>query len=171
MNHRMLPAVFVFATSALIVAAAPDSGPRHQDDYVSLLRVDMRVAKAEIVTDSLELSPEELERFWPIYREYDLTLGSLNTERIATLRDFAAHYASIDDERASELTRRSLEFHRKRLDLLEKYYHRVAKAFNPATAARFIQIEHQLLLLVDVQLASELPLVPRHVILDRLVAK
>jgi hypothetical protein len=145
----------------------PAPVPAGTEDYLNLLRVDLRAAKAEIVTNALELTPGELERFWPIYREYDAALVRLNEERVATLRDFAAHYASIDDAQAKDLTRRSLDFQRKRLDLLEKYYERVARAFNPATAARFLQLEHQLLTLVDVQIASELPLVPRQALISQ----
>ncbi len=146
--------------------ARADSAPALPvtEDYLNLLRLDLRATKAEIVTNALELTPEELERFWPIYREYDAALVRLNEDRAATLRDFAAHYASIDDSQAQDLTRRSLEFQHKRLDLLKKYYGRMAKAFNPATAARFLQLEHQLLMLVDVQIASELPLIPRQVL-------
>lgn len=167
MNVRLssLSIFLVLCVGRLVAATEPPSSI--EQDYLNLLRVDLRAAKAEIVTNSLELTSGELERFWPIYREYDLALVKLNEERIATLREFAAHYASIDDGQARDLTRRSLEFQRKRLDLLEKYFDRVAKAFNPATAARFLQIEHQLLMLVDVQLASEVPLIPRQAILAR----
>ena len=167
MKLRSLPVAAAHVLLALIAPAGNDAARPVHDDYLQLLRVDLRAAKAEIVTNALELTGEELDRFWPLYREYDTTLAKLNDERVAVLRSFADGYASIDDGQAEELTRRSLEFQRKRLDLLEKYYARVAKAFNPGTAARFLQIEHQLLMLVDVQIASELPLIPRHALAAR----
>lgn len=167
MKPHLLAATLPFILVAPAVCARPEAAPFVQEDFVNLLRMDLRAAKAEIVTNALELTEEELVRFWPIYQEYDQTLAKLNTERVATLRDFASHYSSIGDGQAEELTRRSLDFQRKRLDLLEKYYDRVAKSFNPATAARFLQIEHQLLVLVDVQIASELPLIPRQAMLQR----
>lgn len=171
MNLRLLPVVALVVCSSVVLSADSDNAPIIKEDYVNLLRVDLRAAKAEIVTNSLELSDDELVRFWPIYHEYNLTLAKLNSDRVATLRDYSAHYASIGDAQAAELTRRSFDFQYKRLALLEKYYERVAKAFNPGTAARFVQIEHQLLMLVDVQIASELPLIPRQAIVDRLGAK
>lgn len=169
--HPILAVVLTLLSQAVCTAESETPVPPVKEDFVNLLRVDLRAAKAEIVTNSLELSSEELARFWPIYHEYDLTLAKLNGERVAMLREFSLNYASIDDARADEMTHRSIEFQRKRLTLLEKYYERVAKAFNPATAARFVQIEHQLLLLVDVQISSELPLIPRKAILERLEKK
>lgn len=146
---------------ASVVSADSVNDSSIKEDYVNLLRVDLRATKAEIVTNTLELTTAEMEKFWPLYQDYDLELVKLNTERIAVLREFAALYASIDDARAETMTHRTFEFQKRRLALLEKYYGKVAKALTPATAARFVQLEHQLLMLVDVQIASELPLIPR----------
>jgi len=177
MKSRTLLVAALIVASPVVVRPVlaqqepPPASPLVKEDYVSLLRVDLRAAKAEIVTNSLELSTDELSRFWPIYHEYDMALAKMNSERVSLLREFALNYASIGDTQAAELTHRSFEFQRRRLALLEKYYEKVAKSFNPGTAARFVQLEHQLLMLVDVQLASEMPLIPRQAIIHRLEAK
>lgn len=134
------------------------------EDHLNLLKIDVRAAKVEAVTSALELTVGEAERFWPVYREYDAELSKLNTERINLLRDFAINYGKMSDDRAREFSRRSFEFMRRRLDLLEKYTRKIDKAISPAVAARFAEIEHQMLMLVDVQLASELPLMPRDLV-------
>jgi hypothetical protein len=38
-------------------------------------------------------------------------------------------------------------------------YERVKSALSAKTAARFLQVEHQLLLIIDLQIASSLPIV------------
>jgi hypothetical protein len=43
--------------------------------------------------------------------------------------------------------------------LLARYYERVKRALGAITAARFVQIETQLLLLIYIQIASSLPIV------------
>jgi hypothetical protein len=103
----------------------------------------------------------EADVFWPIYTEYDADLCRLNADRISLLREFAVCYAAIDDAKAAEMSRRTFEFMERRLDLLQKYSRRLARATTPLLAARFAQIENHLQMLVDVQLASEFPLVPR----------
>jgi len=44
------------------------------------------------------------------------------------------------------------------LSLLEKTAKKVSKDVDPVTAARFIQVENTLNLLIDLQLAGEIPL-------------
>ena len=48
---------------------------------------------------------------------------------------------------------------RDRTELLEKYYDQVAKAVGVITAARFVQIENQILTAFDAKLIDEVPLV------------
>ncbi len=157
------------ATSALAAALLAASAPHltsasdrlEAEDYLNLLRIDLRAVKGKLVVEALELTVEEAKVFLPIYQDYDETLSRLNSDRISQLRNFTSNYAGIDDAKARELTARTFEFMRRRLDLLEKFTRKVERSVSPRTAARFAQIEYQLLMLVDVQLASDLPLVPR----------
>ena len=40
-----------------------------QDEYLELLRSDIRTEKVAIVTVAMQLDSEQSELFWPIYRE------------------------------------------------------------------------------------------------------
>jgi hypothetical protein len=46
-----------------------------------------------------------------------------------------------------------------RSELLAKYYERVKQSLGAITAARFAQVESELLMIIDLQIASSLPLV------------
>jgi hypothetical protein len=131
------------------------------DDYLNLLRIDLRATKAEIIADAMELTPTEAPAFWRLYSEYDTALSRLNAKRINVLREYASCYAAIDDEKAAELSARTFEFLQRRLALLQKYSRKISRATSSTVAARFAQIESHLQMLVDVQIASEFPLVPR----------
>jgi hypothetical protein len=170
----MKPRTAFYLAAAMLFApvfptrGAPSSDRLLPEDYVNLLRIDLRASKAEVVAESLELTEAELAKFWPLYREYDERMSKLNVRRINVLRDFTENYASIDERKAREITRANFEFQRRRLTLLEKYSDKIARATSPLIAARFVQIESHLQLIVDVQLASDLPLIPREVIISRL---
>jgi hypothetical protein len=146
------------STSASPTADSPRLTP---DDYLNLLRIDLRATKAQVIADAMELTPTESEIFWRIYGEYDADLSRLNARRISLLREFAECYAAIDEEKAAQLSERTFEFMERRLDLLQKYSRKLAKSTSPVVAARFAQIENHLEMLVDVQIASEFPLIPR----------
>lgn len=46
-----------------------------------------------------------------------------------------------------------------RLDLLEKYHRKIENALSPIQAGQFLQIENQIGLLIDLAIASEMPVV------------
>ena len=98
--------------------------------------------------------------FWPIYREYDLEMAKLGDERVALIAEYAKNYANVTDELADRLASRALELESRRQELKGQVYQKVKKALSPLTAARILQVEHQLLLLIDLQIASALPIAP-----------
>jgi hypothetical protein len=65
----------------------------------------------------------------------------------------------MTDAKADELIQNAMNFRKQRSELLAKYYGRVKDALGAVTAARFAQIEDQLLLIIDLQIASSLPIV------------
>jgi hypothetical protein len=65
----------------------------------------------------------------------------------------------MTDEKADELIQKSLAYQKQRGEMLAQTYDKVKQALRANTAVRFAQVEHQLLLIIDLQIASSLPLV------------
>lgn len=132
-----------------------------QEAYLELLRSDLRTQKVALVTEAMELTDAQSEVFWPIFRKYDAELAALNDQRIALIKDYAQNFDKMTDAKADELTKQVFSLLGKRLKLQEEYYQQFSKALNPVLAARFMQVERQINALVDLQIASELPLITR----------
>jgi hypothetical protein len=126
--------------------------------YVELLRSDVRTQKVAILTEVMGFNEAEDTAFWPIYREYDAEMSKLGDERVALVAEYASHYTSLTDEVADSLARKALDLEARRQAVKAKYYDRVQKALSPKTALRFLQVEHQLLLIIDLQVAAALPI-------------
>ena len=105
------------------------------------------------------LSAEDAKKFWPIYADYDAELKKLNDHRTENIKEYARLYTELTDAKADELIARSLTYQKERAELFAKTYERVKQELGAITAARFAQIEHQLLLIIDLQIASSLPIV------------
>ena len=127
--------------------------------YVELLRSDVRSQKVAILTELMNFTEAEDTAFWPIYREYDVELNKLNDERVALIKEYAQGYPNISDTQADTLAHKALDLDARRNALTVKYYERVKTALSPKVAARFLQIEHQLLLIIDLQIAAALPII------------
>jgi len=137
--------------------AANEQGKNLQA-YVDLLRSDVRQQKAEIMGAVMLLSAEDATKFWPIYTEYDAELTKLNNQRVENIKEYARNYAQMTDQKADELIQRSLAYQKQRSELFAKTYERVKQSVGAITAARFAQVENQLLMIIDLQIASSLPI-------------
>jgi hypothetical protein len=141
-------------------AASPGASAQQKNiqEYINLQRADVRQQKAEMMGAVMLLSAEDATKFWPIYNDYDAELTKLNDQRVANIKEYACTYTQMTDEKADELIHNGLSYRKQRSELLAKTYDRVKQALGAITAARFVQVEDQLLSIIDLQIASQLPL-------------
>jgi len=143
-------------TKAAAAPAAPNA--QNLDAYIKLLRKDVRSQKFAVMSEVMQLDPDEAAKFWPIYRDYDAELTKVNDLRIANIKEYADSYNQLTDAKADELIRNAMTYQKQRMELLTKYYERMKQEMGAITAARFVQVEYQLLLVIDLQIASALPI-------------
>lgn len=128
------------------------------DDFIQLLKSDVQSNKIAIITEVMNFTDQQSEKFWPIYNEFSNELSKLSDKRVANIKDFAANYDSLTADKANELIENSFEYQKDRLDLNEDYYGTFAEALGPIVAAKFMQLEHQIQLIIDLSINSNLPL-------------
>jgi len=172
MARHLIAAVLVTLTVAPAAGAQSQSGagtsPSAQQTrtlnltaYAELLRSDLRLQKVAIITEVMGLTPDEDKAFWPIYREYDAEMVKLSDERVALIAEYAQGYEQMTDDLADRLARKALDLEARRQAVKAKYYDRVKAALKGRTALRFLQVEQQLLLLIDLQISAALPIAAR----------
>jgi hypothetical protein len=128
------------------------------DDFIQLLKSDVQNNKIAIITEVMNFTDEQSEKFWPIYNEFSNELSKLSDKRVANIKDFAANYDSLTADKANELMENSFNYREDRLNLNEDYYGTFAEALGPIVAAKFMQLEHQIQLIIDLSINSNLPL-------------
>jgi hypothetical protein len=128
--------------------------------FVSYGRAEMREDKVVLINESMNLDSADpnYDAFWHEYYPYEAELKKLNDERLQLVRDYKFNYDKMDDNTANNLAERALAIHKKRLGLLGEYYEKIKKATSAVIAARFLQVEHQISLILDVEIASQMPL-------------
>ena len=141
-------------------ASATSEQEKNVQSYIELLREDVRHQKDEAMGFVMQLDPEQAAKFWPIYSEYDAELAKLNDQRVANIEDYARSYGQMTDAKADELVQNAFNYRKQRSELLEKYYGRMKASVGSIEAARFVQVESQLLDIIDLQIASNLPIAP-----------
>ena len=143
-------------------AKAASSGTANQEqnlkEYITLLRKDVRSQKSAVMNEVMQLDLDQVAKFWPIYRDYDAELTKLNDMRVANIKEYANSYNNLTDAKADQLVHNAMSYQKQRAELLATYYDKMKDALGAITAARFLQVESQLLLIIDLQIDSQLPI-------------
>jgi hypothetical protein len=162
----MKPMTLVLLLAGAVTAGAQSQPASEKDQrelnltaYAELLRTDVKVQKIAILTELMDFTAAEDAAFWPIYREYNTDMAQLGDQRVALIAEYAANYSKMTDAVADKLAVKALDLEAQRQATKAKYYERIKKALSPRTALRFLQVEQQLLLIIDLQISSALPIV------------
>jgi hypothetical protein len=127
--------------------------------YIELLRSDVKAQATEIIAEVMQFSDDDAAKFWPIYREFELDLSKIGDERWTLIMKYTSNYENLTDEVADQLAQAVFKLEQARHDLKMKFYERIKKALTAKDAARFLQVLNQILMLTDLQVASELPVI------------
>ena len=138
-------------------AAEPAAAP--QDPYLEMLRSDIRAQKVSLITEAMELTPEESGTFWPVYRQYEAQLSKIWDGRLALIQKYGERYETMNDETARELGEMFFDLEERQVRLNKQYFPKFEQAVGAVTAVKFFQVENRLDMLIDLQIASELPLI------------
>jgi hypothetical protein len=135
--------------------------------YVDAVRRDLGEGKVSLINGTIGLDDEEAKVFWPLYQEYETELFALGDRRLDLIDRFIAadQTEKLDDAEARKMAAEWFEQETARLALWQKYHGLIAAQLSPLRAIQFVQIEHRLSVVVDVMIASELPLF-RHGLLN-----
>ena len=155
----------------LVVVAAPGffagSALRAQEvtkasvteNEVELMRQDLRSKRKQILAANIQLTDAEAEKFWPVYDQYAADQTKAYDIHYGLLKEYAANIDKLTDEQALSLTKRWSDSDSAKAQLRAKYFPAFEKIIGGKRAARVCQLDRLLTLMIDVQIASDVPLI------------
>ncbi len=129
------------------------------DDYLEVAREVLHTEKKAAVAEAMILSETESGPFWELYNEYNAELYKVHTERVNIIKDFAANYESLTNEKADELLNEMMTYQSNLLSLNKTYYKKFIKILPATKVARYFQIENKIDAMIAAELAKQMPLV------------
>ena len=130
-----------------------------QQELIEIARQDIRTGKMGMIASAMDLTREQQDKFWPLYRQYADEQEKLLDKRIAMLQDFVGNYDTMSDEAANSIAEQSFAIQRARTDRRERYFVKMSEILGPVLAARFIQVDSQISTLMDFELMRSTPLI------------
>jgi hypothetical protein len=136
------------------VAQTQDAGV---DSYIESVRADLHADKVAIITKAMNFNDKDASVFWPIYKKYSYDLSKVDDQRVQLIKEYAQDFNTLTDAQAKDMADRTFKYQSARTDLKKKYFKEFSKVLPAVTVVKFYQLENRLDLLINLQLASDLP--------------
>jgi Spy/CpxP family protein refolding chaperone len=78
--------------------------------------------KVGFITQELELTSQEAEKFWPVFNEYDKQMSQLNEERIESLKKLYTLSSDASEDEIQALIQKGFKAERSITELREKFH-------------------------------------------------
>jgi tryptophan 2,3-dioxygenase len=112
-----------------------------------------------LIAANLPLTDAEAVKFWPVYDQYQAEITKIGDTRFALIKEYAANYNTLTDTQAYDLITRMIGVDESLVQLRQKYVPIVEKVLPGKKTAMFFQMEKRVALMIDLQLASMIPIV------------
>ncbi len=145
--------------SLAIIFSSVQLFAQSEDDYIEIVRDVLKTEKKAVIAEVMELSPTESAAFWELYNEYNFAKSKVLNQRVALIKDFAANYENMTDEKADDLWKSTLAYQQELLKLKKKYYGKFKKIIPAGKAAMYFQAENKIEAMVNATLAMEIPFI------------
>jgi len=128
------------------------------DANIQLMRQDIRAERKKIVAANMPLTETEATKFWPVYDRYIAETIKVNDVRYALIKEYAQNYDTVTDEQADGFIKRWLALDGDNTQLRLKYIPDFEKVISHKKTAMFFQIDRRVGMMIELQLASQVPL-------------
>ena len=129
------------------------------DEDIRLMRKDIRSQRKQIIAANLKLTDAEAEKFWPIYEQYVSDLVNINHTKYALIKTYVETNGALSDAEADASTNRWIGVDQSVADLRKRYVPIFRKILSPKNTALFYQLDRRVQLMIDLQLATSLPMI------------
>lgn len=123
MKHGLIYALIFFFSLPLMA---------QQEDKSKYDKEKLESAKVAFITQRLDLSPEQAEKFWPAYNQHSKKKRSLMKEIDRLVKEDE----EITDERAAAVIERKFEIQQQILDSEKAFMKHIVKVISPVQAIK-----------------------------------
>ena len=124
-------------------------------EWLAKIQADRR----GIVARSMDLTPEEKKKFWPLYEQFERELAVPQANLNRAVLDYIASEGTLTDANAKRITEQMLAAVRDEARLHDKHYRQLLKVLPARKATRYMQIENKMQAVVRYESAKAFPLV------------
>lgn len=127
------------------------------DADIQMLRKNLRSQRKQVIAANMNLTDAEAEKFWPVYDQYVSELVANNNKKYDLIKQYVQQQGNLTDAQADAAVNQWIEVDEAVAQLRLKYVPLFRKVLSPKDTALFYQVDRRIQLMIDLQLASALP--------------
>ena len=129
------------------------------DKDLQLMRRDLRSEKKKIIAINVPFTDVESTKFWPVYDQYAAEMTRNYDNFYGIIKDYGANQKTLTDDQAIKMIKQWADVQVQLTQTRQKYIPLFEKVAPGRKVALFLQIDRRLYGLMDLQIASAIPLV------------
>jgi len=157
MRKSAIAALLAIVSLAAPLAYAADKAAEVTD--MQALRAAIKADKKAFVAATLNLTPVEAKKFWPIYDAYQRNVDMNNRKRALVVEAVVGKDEDLSNAYAKNLALEAIANDEAEIRARRALQNRLMKALPPIKAARYLQLESKIRALQDYDIAATIPLV------------
>ncbi len=135
MKTALLTLLTIIGFTAISIA---QPGPKHEEK-----KEKVEAMKIGFITQQMNLTPEEAQKFWPVYNQMNNEIESLRKERHLARENVKDNFETMTDPEFEKLINDELASRQKEFDIQKKYVAQFKAVVSIKKVAQFYRAEEQ----------------------------
>ena len=133
MIKKIMPLLLIAALGVGMAAAQPPDRPP---------REKIEAMKVAFLTDRLDLTVEEAQRFWPVYNQYQSARSELRGKCRKNREGLKGDLDNMSDSQVEKMMEDRLAYEQQEVDLRRQYHQEFMQVLPPRKVALLYKAEH-----------------------------
>jgi len=103
----------------------------------------IQAKKVAFITDKLDLSVEEAQKFWPVYNEHEADMDKIHEKRKGVMKKINKEAETLSDEELTKLVDQFAEYDLEEAKIHKSYYDDVKKVLPIKKVVKLIKAERE----------------------------
>jgi len=145
---------------AVMVVFAGAGAAENLTDAIDVVRATYKADRQAVLAETLQLTESESAAFWPIYRSYRTDMDKLGDGLVKLVLEYADVYPNVPEKRAQLMLKEYSALEQKLAGKRAWYLKRAGRVLPATKVLRWAQVENRMDLVLRLQIAGSVPLVP-----------
>jgi Spy/CpxP family protein refolding chaperone len=140
---KMMKNIVLFTVCIFLLSQSAIYAQQKQDNSTSDRWEKYKAEKVSFLTDNLDLTPQEAQKFWPVYNQMEKERWEAQKIRRNLEQEMRGAGDNLSNRKATELSKKFAQGLQKEADLMVQYNEKFLEILSPQKVLRLYKAENE----------------------------